>query len=77
MTILGITALSSLAMAVALAGCSCTNQSSDTEYRQQGGSYMANSSIGPVMTTLGGRTVYTFNKDQPGKSNCYEACAKH
>jgi len=38
---------------------------------------MADSSIGPVMTTPGGRTVYTFDNDQPRQSNCYEACAKH
>jgi predicted lipoprotein with Yx(FWY)xxD motif len=84
MTHLKITALSSLILLAGLAGCSSnayqpksSDQSSDTEYRQDGGSYMAASSIGPVMTTPGGRTVYTFDNDQPLQSNCNEACAKH
>jgi len=84
MTHLKIAALSSLIMLAGLAGCSSnpyqaksSDQSSDTEYRQDGGSYMADSSIGSVMITPGGRTVYTFDNDQPLQSNCYEACAKH
>jgi len=84
MTHLKIAALSSLIMLAGLAGCSSNpyqakslDQSSDTEYRQDGGSYMADSSIGSVMITPGGRTVYTFDNDQPLQSNCYEACAKH
>jgi len=85
MTNLKIAALSSLVMLAGLAGCSSSgyntgkqaNQSSDTEYRQSSGSYMANSSIGQVMTTPHGMTVYTFDKDQPGRSNCYDACATH
>jgi predicted lipoprotein with Yx(FWY)xxD motif len=84
MTHLKMAALSSLIMLVGLAGCSSNayqaeraDQSSDTEYRQNGGSYMADTSIGPVMTTPGGRTVYTFDNDQPLQSNCNEACAKH
>jgi len=84
MTHLKMAALSSLIMLAGLAGCSSNGyntgknaaQSSDTEYRQSSGSYMANSSIGPVMTTTRGMTVYTFDKDQPGRSNCYDACAK-
>ncbi|EGI77776.1 COG4315 family predicted lipoprotein [Hylemonella gracilis] len=27
-----------------------------------------------VLTGAGGRTVYTFDKDQPGKSNCGSGC---
>ena len=84
MTHLKMAALSSLIMLAGLAGCSSNayqaknaDQSSDTEYRQNGGSYMADSSLGPMMTTPGGRTVYTFDNDQPRQSNCYEACAKH
>lgn len=81
---LKITALCTLVMLAGVAGCSSSgydtrkqaDQSSDTEYRRDGGSYMAASSIGPVMTTPGGRTVYTFDNDQPRQSNCYDACAK-
>jgi predicted lipoprotein with Yx(FWY)xxD motif len=85
MTHFKMAALSGLIALAGLAGCSSNgydtskhaNQSSNTEYRQQNGTYMVNSSIGQVMTTPGGMTVYTFDKDQPGKSNCYDACAKH
>jgi predicted lipoprotein with Yx(FWY)xxD motif len=84
MTHLKMATLSGLIMLAGLAGCSSnayqpksSDQSSDTEYRQNSGSYMANSSIGQVMTTPGGRTVYTFDNDQPRQSNCYDACAQH
>jgi predicted lipoprotein with Yx(FWY)xxD motif len=85
MTHLKMAALSGAIMLFALAGCSSndypstrhTARSSDTEYRPSNAGYMANSSIGPVMTTPGGMTVYTFDNDQPGKSSCYDACAKH
>jgi predicted lipoprotein with Yx(FWY)xxD motif len=33
-------------------------------------------SIGTVRTTSGGRTVYTYDDDNYGSSNCYGACAK-
>ena len=84
MTHLKIAALSSVILLAGLAGCSSNayqdkpaQQSTDTEYRQDGGNYMADSSIGSVMITPGGRTVYTFDNDQPRQSNCYDACAKH
>ena len=68
--------------AMALAGCSSdgydTNndatQSSATGYSQDH-SYMADTAVGSVMTTPNGMTVYTFDKDQPGQSNCYGDCA--
>ncbi len=85
MTHLKMAAISSLIMLAGLAGCSSNGyntgkhktQSTDTEYRPSNTSYMTDSSIGPVMTTPAGMTVYTFDKDQPGKSNCYDACATH
>jgi predicted lipoprotein with Yx(FWY)xxD motif len=85
MTHLKMAAVSSLIMLAGLAGCSSSgydasknaNQASNTDYRPSNTSYMADSSIGPVMTTPGGMTVYTFDKDQSGKSNCYDACATH
>lgn len=39
--------------------------------------YMTGTSIGRVMTTPEGSTVYTFDRDQVGKSNCYGDCARH
>ncbi len=38
--------------------------------------YRASTSIGSVMTTRDGATVYTFDNDQPGRSTCYADCAK-
>lgn len=32
--------------------------------------------IGPVLTDDKGMTLYTFDKDGPGKSNCVDACAQ-
>jgi predicted lipoprotein with Yx(FWY)xxD motif len=81
--------LSSLIMAAALAGCSSSsydkgshaNATSSTPYKPANvdymPNYMASTSIGPVMTTPQGSTVYTFDKDQTDKSNCYGDCALH
>jgi predicted lipoprotein with Yx(FWY)xxD motif len=33
------------------------------------------SSLGKVYTDSKGMTLYTFDKDEPGKSNCYDQCA--
>jgi predicted lipoprotein with Yx(FWY)xxD motif len=40
-------------------------------------SYMSDSSVGSVMTSPQGMTVYTYDKDQPGVSNCSGECASH
>lgn len=32
---------------------------------------------GGVLTDAAGRTLYTFDKDQPGKSNCQGGCAQN
>lgn len=89
MTILKIAALSSLIMAAALAGCSSgsygtakdPNQTGEAVYGPNNSDYVPNNrastSIGQVMTTPAGATVYTFDKDQVGKSNCYSDCAKN
>lgn len=82
MRVMTLAVLSCLA-AAAIAGCSSdsynTNKhatrSSDSDYGSSNGNYMADTSAGSVMTTPGGMTVYTFDKDQPGKSNCYGECA--
>jgi predicted lipoprotein with Yx(FWY)xxD motif len=84
-----ILTLSSLIMAAALAGCSSSsydkgphaNSTTSTQYKPASveymPNYMASTSIGRVMTTPQGSTVYTFDEDQTGKSNCYGDCAKH
>ncbi len=88
MTILKITALSGLILAAALAGCSSGNRhvdtrpdtTSSTQFKPANTDYMPNfmasTSIGRVMTTPQGSTVYTFDQDQSGKSNCYGECAR-
>lgn len=30
---------------------------------------------GNVLTDANGMTLYTFDRDEPGKSNCYDTCA--
>jgi predicted lipoprotein with Yx(FWY)xxD motif len=87
MTLLKIAAAASLITAAALAGCSSSNDGAatheagasapqfrplNTDYTPN---YMASTSIGRVMTTPQGATVYTFDKDQIGKSTCYGDCA--
>jgi predicted lipoprotein with Yx(FWY)xxD motif len=89
MSVLNISALSGLIMAAALTGCSMSNYdlgphsnaTSSTPYEPANvdymPNYMASTSIGKVMTTPQGSTVYTFDEDQIGKSNCYGECARH
>jgi predicted lipoprotein with Yx(FWY)xxD motif len=89
MTILGIAALSSLVMVVALAGCSSgtygtgkhAGQLSSTDLAPSSVSYAPNQSaprtIGRVVTTVAGATLYTFDQDQNGRSSCYGDCARH
>ena len=33
------------------------------------------SSMGKIYTDHNGMTLYTFDKDEAGKSNCYDQCA--
>jgi len=35
----------------------------------------ADSSMGKIYTDAKGMTLYTFDKDESGKSNCYDQCA--
>lgn len=35
------------------------------------------SSVGKVLTNADGMTLYTYDKDQDGKSACYDKCAKN
>jgi predicted lipoprotein with Yx(FWY)xxD motif len=87
MTKLGMTALSSLVMAAALAGCSSGIYGTGKHVGQLGDTdpakvdYTPNRSaprtIGRVVTTVAGATLYTFDDDQNGESSCYDDCAKH
>ena len=89
MTKLGMTALSGLVMAAALAGCSSGTNGTGRHADQLGGmdpapfsiEYAPNRSaprpIGRVVTTVAGATLYTFDDDQNGESSCYDDCAKH
>lgn len=87
MNLLKLAALSSLLLGSTLAGCVPGNHSSaphevgpsPAAYRPLNSDYvpnfMASTSVGRVMTTPQGATLYTFDKDQIGKSNCYAGCA--
>ena len=37
----------------------------------------ADSSMGKIYVDAKGMTLYTFDKDEAGKSNCYDNCAKN
>ena len=77
--------LFSLIILAGVAGCSSntydTNKNSDqatnADYEFSSNSYMHDTAVGTVMTTPQGMTVYTFDKDQGGQSNCYGECAMH
>ena len=80
--------LSSLILVAALAGCSTSqydkgpdaDSATPTQSKPTPTNYMPNymtsTSIGRVMTTPQGSTVYTFDNDRIGKSNCYGDCAR-
>ena len=36
---------------------------------------VTDASMGKIYTDSKGMTLYTFDKDEPGKSNCYDECA--
>jgi len=89
MTIRGIAALSSLVLMTVLAGCSSSTYSTGKPPGQinrtgpapSGVDYAPNLSaprtIGRVVTTVAGATLYTFDDDQNGESSCYDDCARH
>lgn len=51
-----------------------SNTMANADYSSTG-SYMRASSVGQILTTPDGRTVYVFDHDGPGVSNCYDTCA--
>jgi predicted lipoprotein with Yx(FWY)xxD motif len=89
MTIFGMAGLSSLLVAAALAGCSSgiygagkdAGQPNNTPPAPTRADYTPNKTaprtIGRVVTTVTGATLYTFDEDQNGKSSCYDDCAEH
>ena len=89
MTMLRMAVLSSLVMSAAFAGCSSgtpgtikdPGQIEKTDPVPSGVDYAPNLStprtIGRVLTTVAGVTLYTFDGDQNGESSCYDDCAKH
>ena len=87
MNLFKLTALSSLLLGSTLVGCAPGNDSSAVHeveasppaYRPLNRDYvpnfMASTSVGRVMTTPEGATLYTFDKDLISKSTCYADCA--
>ena len=43
--------------------------------RPMGPAEVMRTAIGPVLADRRGRTLYTFDKDRPGVSACYDKCA--
>lgn len=88
MTVIRFATLPGLALAAVLAACASgshdptpPDQVSNAAYRPHNADYLPNhrasTSNGMVMTTPVGATVYTYDKDQLGKSNCYGDCARN
>jgi predicted lipoprotein with Yx(FWY)xxD motif len=77
--------LFSLIILAGVAGCSSnpfdtkknSDQATNADYEFSSNSYLHDTAVGTVMTTPQGMTVYTFDKDQGGQSNCYGECAMH
>lgn len=75
--------LFSLFILAGVAGCSSntydtkknSHQATNAAYEFSSNSYVHDTAVGTVMTTPQGMTVYTFDKDRGGQSNCYGECA--
>jgi len=73
----GIVAASAVAIAAGLSGCSERGmQHMMPANYMASGNYMRGSEAGPILTTPEGLTVYTYDADAPGESNCYDDCAE-
>lgn len=80
--------LAGLIVTVSLAGCSFGNYENGQTAGNAGGKthgkalvnfseiYSSDTSIGRVLVTPQGMTVYTFDMDQNGDSACYDRCAR-
>lgn len=45
--------------------------------QEMGPAKVGQTSLGPVLTDAKGMTLYTYNRDMPGFSNCNAACAQN
>lgn len=61
-----------VAVVVSLGGC--TGQDS-TEGEDFGSLQVMETSLGPIMADAKGMTLYTYDADEPEKSNCMDQCA--
>jgi predicted lipoprotein with Yx(FWY)xxD motif len=73
--------IASAFLATALAGCGLIGGGSDSASEANyvspsSETYMRSSPTGDIFTTPSGRTVYTYDSDSAGVSNCYDACAE-
>ena len=59
-----VTTLSAAILAVSTGGALAAGPGMETD-----------SSMGKIYTDRAGMTLYTFDKDESGKSNCYDQCA--
>jgi predicted lipoprotein with Yx(FWY)xxD motif len=87
-TISRIAAVTSLIMTAGLAGCSFGSYESGQNAGDAGSktygqaledyseAFSSDTSIGRVLATPEGMTVYTFDLDQGGDSECYDSCAR-
>ncbi len=54
-----------IALAIGLAACATGTEPAKT----------TQAAMGPVLSNSSGMTLYTFDRDEPGKSNCNGQCA--
>ena len=74
--------LAAVSLIALLAGCSSmhANQTKPIKASQTQTGYVfmrSQTSQGQVISTANGMTLYTFDKDAVGKSNCYGECAQN
>lgn len=60
-----------LAAAIILSACSQSSMSTE----DFGSLQVMETSLGPIMADARGMTVYTYDHDEAGKSNCFDQCA--
>lgn len=82
-SVLGLSGVSAFAAQTAPTG-EVMKPATKTEAKMQqavdklagGAGKMSDTATGKIMTTAGGFTLYTFDKDSAGKSNCDASCLK-
>ena len=73
--------IASALLAASLAGCNLVDGGSDSDFEadytsSDSTTYIRSSATGDILTTPDGRTVYIYDKDTSGVSNCYNECAE-